>query len=92
MLDSDEIPNDLLLLIESCNDLVCSKCSSNGSAKESFSSVVKEKDDLKSKYEALKEELLELKAKSSELEKENSSLKGEQEKLLVLTEAFKRIQ
>ena len=95
LLDDSEIPEDIRLLIDACNDLVCSDCKSDESVSNSYSSIQRENINLKDELKSLKDELLTLKDKVKELENDNSLLKevnnDNSSKLKILTDAFESI-
>ncbi len=96
MLDNAEIPKELELLIDACNDIICSNSLDNESVNDSYSTIQNENISLKSQLEELKAKVLESQAKYDRLNEDYSLLKQDNEttnnKLKVLTNAFESIK
>ena len=96
MLDDSEIPADLELLINACNDVICSNSFNEESVNNSYSSIQNENSSLKEELQKAKEGLLALKEENEKLKNENNSLNKENEsnkqKLKIFTDAYDAYQ
>lgn len=96
ILDDSRIPMELELLIDACNDFICSRATPNKDVNNSYSSIENENTSLKEQLQELRQEVLSLKETKNEIEDENTRLKNEnnsnKQKLKVLTTAYEQIK
>lgn len=90
-----EITEDLMNLINICNDLVCLSESSNDLAQDNYSKVSEENSILKQELELLKKQLREQEEKNNELSIQNNELREEnnnyKKDMNILSEAYQKV-
>ena len=90
-----ELNNDVINLINICNDLVCSTESSNELAQTNYSKLNEENISLKQELEQLKKQLTESESKNEQLLDENKSLSEQnnsyQQDMNILKETYIKV-